>query len=382
MNTHHRIFPCALALLALAPTTSAFAWQAEKITDGLEIPWGLAYVDDGTMLLTEKAGVIKHIDLKTGEQSTLFRLPNVWAKGQGGLLDIALSPFENGRFYVTYSKDVDGGGVTTLASANYSNNEITNWTDVFVSKSRTDTGRHFGSRITFDESHLYFSIGDRGDRDNGQDTMTHAGSILRLNADGSTPSDNPFTDNNKVLNEIWSYGHRNPQGLFYDAPTQKLWSIEHGPRGGDEINLIKAGANYGWPVTSHGKEYWGPISVGESETKDGIEAPKKVYVPSIAPGSLIVYQGDKYPELKGKLLAGALKLTHINIVTVNEQGEAIKEERILEDLGERIRDIETSPSGDIFFSTDNGNLYRLKKQSSSRSSKDIFFTTTVINISR
>ena len=331
MNTHHRIFPCALALLALAPTTSAFAWQAEKLTDGLVIPWGLAYINDNSMLVTEKSGVIKHIDLKTGDQNTLFRLPNVWAKGQGGLLDIALSPFENGRFYVTYSKDVDGEGVTTLASGNYSNNEITNWTDVFVSKSRTDTGRHFGSRITFDESHLYFSIGDRGDRDNGQDTMTHAGSILRLNADGSTPSDNPFTDNNKVLNEIWSYGHRNPQGLFYDAPTQKLWSIEHGPR------------------------------VGESETKDGIEAPKKVYVPSIAPGSLIVYQGDKYPELKGKLLAGALKLTHINIVTVNEQGQATEEERILEDLGERIRDIETSPSGDIFFSTDNGNLYRLKK---------------------
>ncbi|MEZ8246300.1 PQQ-dependent sugar dehydrogenase [Vibrio splendidus] len=361
MNTHHRIFSCALALLALAPTTSAFAWQAEKITDGLMIPWGLAYINDNSMLVTEKSGVIKHIDLKTGDQNTLFRLPNVWAKGQGGLLDIALSPFENGKFYVTYSKDVDGEGVTTLASANYSNNEITNWTDVFVSKSRTDTGRHFGSRITFDESHLYFSIGDRGDRDNGQDTMTHSGSILRLNANGSTPSDNPFTDNNKVLNEIWSYGHRNPQGLFYDAPTQKLWSIEHGPRGGDEINLIKAGANYGWPVTSHGKEYWGPINVGESKTKDGIEAPKKVYVPSIAPGSLIVYQGDKYPELKGKLLTGALKLTHINIVTVNEQGEAIKEERILEDLGERIRDIENSPSGDIFFSTDKGNLYRLKK---------------------
>ncbi|CAK1721009.1 PQQ-dependent sugar dehydrogenase [Vibrio crassostreae] len=363
MNTYHRILCSALALVVSGPiaSTAAFAWQAEKITDGLVIPWGLAYVNDKSMLVTEKAGVIKHVDLKTGDQNTLFRLPNVWAKGQGGLLDIALSPFENGKFYVTYSKGVDGEGVTTLASANYSNNKVTHWTDVFVSKSRTDTGRHFGSRITFDDSHLYFSIGDRGDRDNGQDTMTHAGSILRLNADGSTPSDNPFINNDKVLDEIWSFGHRNPQGLFYDFPSQKLWSIEHGPRGGDEINLIKAGANYGWPVTSHGKEYWGPISVGESETKEGIEAPKKVYVPSIAPGSLIVYQGNKYPELQGKLLAGALKLTHINIVTVNGQGEAIEEERILEDLGERIRDIETSPNGDIFFSTDNGNLYRLKK---------------------
>ncbi|WP_373959709.1 PQQ-dependent sugar dehydrogenase [Vibrio gigantis] len=361
MNTHHRIFSCALALLASGPMPSAFAWQAEKITDGLVIPWGLAYINDKSMLVTEKSGVIKHIDLKSGEQNTLFRLPDVWAKGQGGLLDITLSPFEEDKFYVTYSKDVDGEGVTTLASATYEDDEVSNWQDLFVSKSRTDTGRHFGSRITFDDSHLYFSIGDRGDRDNGQNTLTHAGSILRLNADGSTPSDNPFTDNDKVLDEIWSFGHRNPQGLFYDFSSKKLWSIEHGPRGGDEINLITAGANYGWPVTSHGKEYWGPISVGDSETKEGIEAPKKVYIPSIAPGSLIVYQGEKYPELQGKLLAGALKLTHINIVTVNEQGEAIKEERILEDLGERIRDIETSPNGDIFFSTDNGNLYRLKK---------------------
>ncbi|KZX57514.1 dehydrogenase [Vibrio sp. HI00D65] len=363
MNTYHRILTSALALALSGPLTSttAFAWQAEKITDGIVIPWGLAYVDEGSMLVTEKEGVIKHVNLKTGDQSTLFRLPNVWVKGQGGALDITFSPFEENKLYITYSKNIDDEGVTTLASADYKNGEVSNWQDVFVSESRTDTGRHFGSRITFDDSHLYFSIGDRGNRDNGQNTLTHAGSILRLSADGSTPSDNPFVNDDKVLNEIWSYGHRNPQGLFYDFPTKKLWSIEHGPRGGDEINLIKAGANYGWPVTSHGKEYWGPISVGESETKEGIEAPKKVYIPSIAPGSLVVYQGDKFPELKGKLLAGALKLTHINVVTVNEQGDATDEQRILESLGERIRDIETSPDGNIFFSTDNGNLYRLKR---------------------
>ena len=158
MNTHHRILSCALALIVSGPmaSTPVFAWQAEKITDGLEIPWGLTYVDDSTMLLTEKAGVIKHVDLKTGEQSTLFRLPNVWAKGQGGLFDIALSPFELGKFYVTYSKDVDGDGVTSLASASYTNGEVSNWQDVFVSRSRTDTGRHFGSRITFDVATFIF----------------------------------------------------------------------------------------------------------------------------------------------------------------------------------------------------------------------------------
>jgi aldose sugar dehydrogenase len=351
----------SVLILTLLAAHTAHAYEAAKVTSGLNIPWGLAYIDDSTMLITERNGAIKHINLVTGKQQTLAEIPNVWAKGQGGLLDVALSPFDENKIYVTYSKNINGKGVTTLASAKYRNEALSDWEDVFVSISQTDTSRHFGSRITFDNNSLYFSIGDRGERENGQNTMNHAGSILRLNPDGSTPIDNPYVNNKAILDEIWSYGHRNPQGLFFDPKTQKLWSIEHGPRGGDEINLIKKGSNYGWPITSHGKEYWGPVSVGEATEKEDIESPVKVYIPSIAPGSLVLYRGEKFPELKGKLLSGALKLTHINIVTLNNEGEAIAEDRILSELGERIRDIEVSPEGEIFFSTDNGNLYKLKR---------------------
>ncbi|MCG9730628.1 PQQ-dependent sugar dehydrogenase [Shewanella sp. Isolate13] len=351
----------SVLMLTLLAVSNVQAMEAVKVASGLHIPWGLTYVDDNTMLISQRDGVIKQLDLKTGKHETLLKPANVWAQGQGGLLDIALSPFEANKIYLTYSKDVNGEGATTLAQASYKDGKLSDWQDLFISASRTDTGRHFGSRIAFDNNSLYFSIGDRGVRDNGQDTLTHAGSILRLKPDGSTPSDNPFVGNEAVLDEIWSYGHRNPQGLFFDAQSQKLWSIEHGPRGGDEINLIKRGANYGWPVTSHGKEYWGPMSVGEGKLKEGIEPPVKVYVPSIAPGSLVLYRGDKFPELNGKLLAGALKLTHINVVTINDAGKAVAEQRIMSELGERIRDIEVSPQGDIYFSTDSGNLYRLKQ---------------------
>ncbi|MGS0674869.1 PQQ-dependent sugar dehydrogenase [Shewanella sp. 125m-1] len=348
-------------MLTLVAVTSLQAFEVEKVASGLGTPWGLAYIDTNTMLVTQRDGAIKQLDLKTGQHKTLLEPANVWAEGQGGLLDIALSPFEANKIYFTYSKDIQGEGATTLASAIYKDGKLSAWQDVFVSNSRSDTGRHFGSRITFDNNSIYFSIGDRGVRDNGQNTTTHAGAILRLSPDGTVPSDNPFIDNATVLDEIWSYGHRNPQGLFFDADSQNLWSIEHGPRGGDELNLIKKGANYGWPITSHGKEYWGPLSVGDGKLKEGVEPPVKVYIPSIAPGSLVLYRGDKFPPLKGKLLAGALKLTHINVISINDADEAIAEQRIMSELGERIRDIEVSPKGDIYFSTDSGNIYKLKR---------------------
>lgn len=337
---------------------SAFAWQAEKIASGLTLPWGISYVDEQTLLVTEREGTIKRLDLTSGKQTALAQI-DVVAKGQGGLLDIARSPFASDTYYFTYSKNQQGQSATTLAMAQYKDGKFSQWQDLLITDSRSNTSRHFGSRITFDHNSLYFSIGDRGERENGQNTQTHAGSILRLNPDGSVPNTNPFIDNKAVRNEIYSYGHRNPQGIWYDNQTKQLWSIEHGPRGGDEINLIKAGANYGWPVTSHGKEYWGPVDVGEAKEKPGITSPIKVYVPSIAPGSLVLYRGEKFPELNGKLIAGALKLMHLNVITLNKQNQAIDEQRLLENLNERIRDIETTPAGDILFATDNGNIYRL-----------------------
>ena len=185
-------------------------------------------------------------------------------------------------------------------------------------------------------------------------------SILRLYLNGRVPKDNPFFQQENILPEIWSYGHRNPQGVFYDKSQQRLWSNEHGPRGGDEINLISPGLNYGWPIISHGKEYWGPVQVGEGQEKEGMEQPIKFYIPSIAPSSLIVYSGKAFPAWKGNLFAGALKMTHINRIEINSFGREVEEERLLERLGERIRDILESPEGWLYFSTDSGKIMRIR----------------------
>ncbi|WP_237485533.1 PQQ-dependent sugar dehydrogenase [Vibrio hippocampi] len=336
------------------------SYTVTKVIDGLMIPWGMAFSDADTLLVTERTGNLVQVTLSEQTKTTLYSVNNLYAKGQGGLMDIAQSPEDANRYYFTYSDKTDKGATTSLATATISNGKLSNWTRLLKANADSDSGRHFGSRITFDDKgHLYFGIGDRGDRDNGQDTSNHAAAILRLNLDGSVPTDNPFVNDNKVANEIWSYGHRNPQGLFFDKATDSLWEIEHGPRGGDEINLIGKGLNYGWAKTSHGKEYWGPLTVGEAKTLPGIEQPKWVYIPSIAPGSLILYRGEHYPQLNGKLLSGALKLAHINVVDI--QGDQLKEQlRLVTDLGERVRDIAISPDGLIYFSTDNGNIYRLE----------------------
>ncbi|MCG6228331.1 PQQ-dependent sugar dehydrogenase [Vibrio furnissii] len=339
---------------------NAAAWQAEKVMSGLLVPWGMSFVSNDQLLVTERNGDIVLVDLKTQTKTSLLQVASVAASGQGGLLDVALSPHDPTVFYFTYSKQHDSGVDTTLAMASWDGKTVTAWRDVLITVSNSTTTRHFGSRIAFDATHLYFTIGDRGMRPNGQDRRTHAGSVLRLNLDGTTPDDNPFAGNPNAQAQIWSYGHRNPQGLYYDAPSQTLWEIEHGPRGGDEINLIRKGANYGWATTSYGKEYWGPVSVGDSEEADGIDSPRKVYIPSIAPSGLLLYRGQRYPQLNGKLLTGALKLTHINVITLDDNQSAIEETRLLESLNERIRDIRRSPDDWIYFSTDSGNIYRLK----------------------
>lgn len=349
-----------LCILMWLCSFNAAAWETEKVMSGLLVPWGMSFVSNDQLLVTERNGDIVLVDLKTQTKTSLLHVASVAANGQGGLLDVALSPHDPTVFYFTYSKQHDSGIDTTLAMANWDGKTVTAWRDVLITVSNSTTTRHFGSRIAFDTTHLYFTIGDRGMRPNGQDRRTHAGSVLRLNLDGTTPDDNPFAGNPNAQAQIWSYGHRNPQGLYYDAPSQTLWEIEHGPRGGDEINLIRKGANYGWPTTSYGKEYWGPVSVGDSEEADGIDSPRKVYIPSIAPSGLLLYRGQRYPQLNGKLLTGALKLTHINVITLDDNQSAIEETRLLESLNERIRDIRRSPDDWIYFSTDSGNIYRLK----------------------
>jgi glucose/arabinose dehydrogenase len=337
-------------------------YQVDEVVADLGIAWGLVFLGPGELLVTERDGKVKRVDLSNQEITELAGVPDVWAEGQGGLLDVSVvGTFSRGDWiYFTSSKELDGHGVTALARAHLAENEIVDWQELFVSDSATDEDRHFGSRIAFDQSgHVFFSIGDRGVRPNGQDRSNHAGSIIRLNLDGSVPEDNPFIQGNGMP-EIWSYGHRNPQGLFWDEFAGRLWSNEHGPRGGDEINLIEAGGNYGWPVVSHGKEYWGPKRVGEATTRTGMIDPVKIYIPSIAPGSLLVYSGKAFPGWQGNLFSGALKLEHLNRVVLDETGRPVKEERLLSDLEERIRALVESPEGWLYLSTDSGRILCIK----------------------
>ena len=353
----------------------ATAYQVTQIVTGLGIPWGMSFQSQNEILFTERKGRLGIVSIDSGEVNYLSGLPDIIVNGQGGLMDVA-KPTNNeisDWTYFTYVKPIDGAGngETTLARAQISKEGIFDWQDLLVTHSlfgvifdvtgiAWGSDRHFGSRIAFDDTHLYFSVGDRGNRPNGQNLETHAGSILRLNVDGSVPKDNPFVDVEGARNEIWSYGHRNPQGLVWDGINHRLWSIEHGPRGGDELNLIARGGNYGWPVISYGKEYTSFRVVGEGTHKEGMEQPKKFYIPSIAPGSLIQYSGDSFPEWKGNLFAGALKLRHINRIELDQEGNAIAEERLMEDLNERIRALLQSPEGWIYFSTDSGNIYVIK----------------------
>ncbi|GAA3938751.1 PQQ-dependent sugar dehydrogenase [Litoribacillus peritrichatus] len=351
------IFVCVLTLFSTVLT--AQERQVELIISGLESPWAIEQIDDQTLIITEKTGHVGLLNLSNKKYKRIATIQESALHGQGGLLDVAVSPFAPNTLYFTYSKHVKVGYETTLAITTLKENKLVNWRNLLITQSNSDTGRHFGSRITFDDNYLFFSVGDRGVRDNGQDLSTHAGTIIRLHPDGRVPDDNPFAGQANAQPEIWSYGHRNPQGLFYDHQDKTLWSIEHGPRGGDEVNLIVKGQNYGWARASHGKEYWGPFSVGEAEELPGMESPKKVYTLSIAPSSLIFYRSKTYPELTGKLIAGALKLTHLNVLSVDEHQNITHEERILSSLNERIRDVLALKNGDILIATDEGNIYRL-----------------------
>lgn len=355
----------AMAQVLLRGESQGMAYEVEVLATGLGIPWGMSFVAPDELMFTERQGRVSVLDLRSGRITPQSGVPPVWASGQGGLLDVAVADdYQPGDWiYFTYVKDLNGQGATTLARARRQANRLVAWTDLLVTRSTSPTGQHFGSRIAFDTAgHVFFSVGDRGVRPNAQNLANHAGSVLRLHRDGSVPRDNPFIDKPGALPEIWSYGHRNPQGLAFDRATGRLWLIEHGPRGGDELNRVLPGKNYGWPVISYGKEYWGPVSVGEGTAKPGMEQPVKVYVPSIAPGSLMLYSGTAFPGWQHSLFASALVLTHLNRIIVDADGKAVGEERLLAELNERLRDVIQGPEGYLYISTDSGMILRLKPE--------------------
>jgi glucose/arabinose dehydrogenase len=371
---HYRILLLLTILFSSVATAQPFAVieqsnpdiRVEQLFNKLGVPWGMAFVSPQRMLITERSGQARLLDLQTHSVKAIAGLPKVVAEGQGGLLDVAPGPhYQNdGWLYFTYSKPANSQAATTLARARLDNLRLVDWQDLLVTDSATTTRHHFGSRITFDrQGHVFFGVGDRGDRHAAQDLANHQGTIIRLNLDGSVPADNPFLRDASAHAEIWSFGHRNPQGMAYDPLLRRLWAIEHGPRGGDEINLVLPGRNYGWPVISHGKEYWGPVAVGEGTSKAGMEQPYKVYIPSIAPGSLMLYHGAAFPEWQGSLFAGALKLRHLNRISLSADGAVSGEQRLLEDLQERIRAVIEGPEGWIYFSTDSGRILRIRPAS-------------------
>ena len=332
----------------------------EVLSDRFDVPWGFDFINDSQLIISERKGTMSLLDIKSGMIKTVKGLPKVYHGGQGGLLDVAVHPnFSKTKLiYFTYAIDFEDGHTTRLGMAKLKGQYLANFKVLFTALPSGNRSIHFGSRIAFDKKgHIYFSVGDRGKRDRAQDLKTHSGKIIRLNLDGSVPKDNPFVNRKGVKKEIWTYGHRNPQGLTRHPITGQIWEQEHGPRGGDEINLLRKGYNYGWPIITYGKEYWGP-SIGTTHKK-GLVQPVYHYTPSIAPSGLAIYAGSKFPAWQGNVFSGALKLTHINRLVLGKTNRVLKEERLLKGMDERIRNIKVALDGLIYFSSDSGKIMRL-----------------------
>jgi len=334
--------------------------RIERLVNGLDAPWGIALLPEGGMLITEKDGRLLWWD--GANIRRVAGLPEVADAGQGGLLDITLPrDFARSReVFLTYSKPQGRGAGTALAVGKLSADgaRLEALRDLFVSAPGFSGGRHFGSRVVEGpDGMLYVTTGDRGDRPSAQDRENHNGTIIRIARDGSVPQDNPFVGQAGIQPEIWSYGHRNPQGAGFDADGT-LWTAEHGARGGDEINLVRKGANFGWPVISYGRHYSG-LSIGEGTAKSGMEQPAHYWDPSIAPSGLIAYQGDMFPQWRGNLLVGSLKFDYIaRLTTQGKQAEEVAQIKSPET--ERVRDLVEAPDGSIWFiSVGNGAVYRL-----------------------
>ncbi|WP_246723641.1 PQQ-dependent sugar dehydrogenase [Rhizobium sp. ARZ01] len=343
----------------------------EALASGLDHPWSVEVLPDGAYIVTERSGSLRII--RNGKVSApIHGVPRVFARGQGGLLDLALSPnFATDRtLYLTYSKPGSGGTGTALARATLAADEksLENFRQIFTMNRSSRKSQHFGSRIAIAaDGSLFFGIGDRGDRARAQDPRDHAGSVLHINADGSIPGSNPFAGHDVGLPEIWSKGHRNPQGIDIDPKDGRLVTVEHGARGGDEINYPQPGKNYGWPVITYGKDYSG-AEIGEGTAKDGYEQPAYYWDPSIAPGALAVYRGAMFPEWDGNLLVAALKYQMLVRLERDESGAIVGEERMFDGAYGRFRDVRVAPDGAVLLLTDEGNgqLLRLYRAPSSQ----------------
>lgn len=376
MHHFHHTFILSLFLLFISSTSIAkdshqldekrfsFRYQSELVTKGISIPWAMAQLPSGELLVTERSGKLFIYSKKSLGLQQIDGLPEIAINGQGGLLDIALHPnySQEPWIYFTYSSSSGSGrgSNTALARAklDLTTFTLTDLELLYKAQANSSSGRHYGSRIAFDDKgHVYFSIGDRGDRDNNpQDLTRDGGKIYRLFLNGDIPKSNPFYSAVDAKAAIYSYGHRNPQGLVFTNNTKQLWSHEHGPRGGDELNLVHAGKNYGWPIISYGINYSG-TKFTELTHKAGMEQPSLYWDPSIAPSGLIQITSNNYPELKGKFLLGSMKFGYIVVVSF-EKNKVTSQSQLLKGIG-RVRSLLQGSDGYIYIGIDGGGIRKL-----------------------
>ncbi|PNQ72224.1 hypothetical protein C1T31_12935 [Hanstruepera neustonica] len=335
-------------------------YSYEVVVPDLRIPWGFVFLPDQSILVTEKDGRLIHY--KEGNREEISNVPQTYVNGQGGLMDIALHPnyTKTGWIYLTLSSSEGKGkgSHTALIRGKLLNKQFVEYQLLYKATPNTQAGQHFGSRIVFDnDGYIYFSIGERGQREvNPQDIYRDGGKIYRLYDDGRIPSDNPFYKTPGAKKAIYSFGHRNPQGLAMHPVTKEIWSHEHGPKGGDEINIIKSGKNYGWPKVTYGKNYSGSKITDKTEAP-GMESPIHYWDPSIAPSGMTFVTSDIYPDWKGNLLIGSLKFQYLNNCFLKDK-KIIKEERLLDDLG-RVRSVKIGPDGYIYVGIENLGIVKI-----------------------
>lgn len=345
----------------VAVATGVQDFTITALADDMEFPWGFDFLPDGRMLITEKPGRLRVFDPASGEKTMVSGVPEVHFKGQGGLLDVLVHPdFADNRWiYLSASVAVDEDAFTTRVTRYVLNGEqLEDATPIFEARPAFSGSIHFGSAMLFDnDGYLFITMGERRRRDLAQDLSASMGKVMRYHDDGSIPQDNPFVDTPGALPEIYTWGHRNPQGITIDRATGRIWTVEHGPKGGDEINLLRAGSNYGWPIITYGEEYAGG-KIGEGTEKEGLEQPVYYYVPSIATGGIAWYDGTALPGWQGSLFVAGLRSFSVSRVAL-EGDKAVGEERLLEDFSFRVRNLKQGPDGLLYVLTENGGLHRI-----------------------
>ncbi|MCG8374290.1 MAG: PQQ-dependent sugar dehydrogenase [Balneolales bacterium] len=355
-----------LLMLGAGVVTAQENYEAEMYVEGIDIPWGMDWLPNGDMLITERSGELYLV--RDGEiVSTISNLPDdIDPNRQGGFLDVKVHPNadENGWIYFTYSasQGEGSGSNTALVRARLEGTSLTDYEVIYKATPNNPRGFHYGSRIDFDpDGYVYFTIGDRGQRDDlPQDITKDGGKVYRLHDDGRIPADNPFVNVEGAKTATYSYGHRNPQGMEVHPVTGKMWAHEHGPQGGDELNIIEPGKNYGWPVLSYGINYNG-TEFAEGTEREGMEHPVVYWVPSIAPSGMAFVTSDRYPEWKGHLIIGSLKFAKLELLEL-EGEEVVSKTDVLPGIG-RVRSVEQGPDGYIYVGTDRGGIKRIVPKS-------------------